>query len=136
MWRLMNLTTEPPTAEKFARLVRNLNEKQAQHIINAGTLFVCGYDDDDRLIGLIQYVGNGMTWVNLRIDVIQGKQREGIGTALRIRMIEECESMTLGTGAIYGWFERSKAKFWNNPIPGTTVNSLLAVGSRGINGKA
>jgi hypothetical protein len=130
----MIIKTDAPTVEKFARLVRTLDEKKAQHIIDAGTHFVCGYDDDGRLIGLIQYAGNGITWILIRIDVIQGKLREGIGTELRMALFEHLETVTMGTGSSNGWFERGKAKFWNS-IPGTRVNPMLAVASRQIDGK-
>jgi GNAT superfamily N-acetyltransferase len=130
----MDIKTDTPKAEDLARLVPHWNETRAQHAVDAGARFVCGYDGD-RLIGVLWYVGDGFTWVVLGIYTIRGQQGEGIGTALRLHVIKEYENKTMGKGAVYGWFERGKDGFWNS-IPGTKINPYLAVASRHVDGKA
>lgn len=127
------IKTEAPTVKRFAALAQ-LDEAVAKHIIDSGTKFVCSYNGKD-LEGVLWYVGTGTTWWTTGIRVIDHARGSDIGTKLRMRMIAECEKVTLGKGTIYGVYPRKTEPFWKS-IKDTRTNAKLVVGERKIVGKA
>jgi GNAT superfamily N-acetyltransferase len=126
------ITHDAPSAADFAGLHRRVTTDQAAHIIDSGTHFVCHYSDD-KLTGLLWFVGTGQSWWTVGITVAKEVRREGVGMQLREAMIAWCEEHTKGKGQIIGFYDRYKTPFWENMLNTTTYKNM-AVGMREIDG--
>jgi len=126
------ITYDAPTVDGFAALERQMTEERAQHMIDAGTKFVCHYQDGD-LTGLLWFVGTGIHWWTVGIVVRPDVRRQGIGKQLRQAMITWCEENTVGVGHIVGFYEEGITPFWDDML-GTATHRKMRVGTRRIDG--
>ena len=106
----MNITTTKPTAADLARVAGKTPERAA-HILLSDAQYVCAYDND-KLVGVAWFVGDGVTWLVLGIHVSVSYQKKGVGLALREAYIHECEKQTRGKGRIYGFVNEKTKPFW------------------------
>ncbi len=128
------ITYDAPRAQEFADLNRRITKGEATHIINSGTHFVCHYTDN-KLTGVLWFVGTGKEWWLVGIAVAKEVRRERVGMQVREAMITWCEEHTMGKGQTVGFYDRGRTPFWDKML-GTHTYGNMAVGMRKLDGKA
>jgi len=108
----MNITKNRPTADELVA-VSNKPKAKWEGILKGSDVFISARDDDDALIGFVHGHGDSESWTLERIWVATDYRGQGIGRAMRIRCIKECEKFTVGNGVIRGFSTDEAAPFWD-----------------------
>jgi GNAT superfamily N-acetyltransferase len=101
----MRIVVEPPSVDDFHGLVPHIRSHAlAERIISSGAVFVCAYNDNGGMVGVIWAHGDGRSWLST-VYVTPPAQNRGISRRIRQDLVDELARRTVGDGFLYGFYK-------------------------------